>query len=83
MRHMFTLVYEIPLDLIHIEPAMNELAQVGLRGGGQNETSLSLWFSYEAESMPEAVEGAKEAVAKALPQVTFIKVRQQPCERTE
>lgn len=74
MRHTFTLVYEIPLDLIDIEPAMNELAKVGLRGGGQNETALSLWFSYEADTLLDAVSGAKEEVDALLPQLKFIKV---------
>ena len=74
MQHTFTLVYDIPLSLIQVESALNELGNYGLRGGSQDGTVFKMWFSCQAETQEQAISNVKEAVAEALPLLQFVSV---------
>jgi hypothetical protein len=74
MKHTFVLRYELPADLIYIEPAIQSLGEAGLRGGAEVDSILSLRFEREDDILLDAVAGAMDAVLKALPEAKFLKV---------
>lgn len=77
MKHAFTLVYEIPDDLIELEPMMQRIGapSTGAKGGWLDCTTLCIWFERAGSSQAEAIAAAKQVVADYLPEAKYLSVR--------
>lgn len=74
MIHTFVLRYELPDDVIYIEPAIQSLGVAGLQSGAEVDCILSLRFEREDDLLIDAVAGAMDAVLKVMPEAKFLKV---------